>query len=239
MYGEVISPGIVLSSMPVGEYDRRVSLLTSDEGRISAFVRGARRPNSPFAASTLQFTYGEFTLNARRDSYDIRSVENVRSFSLLYSDLEASCYGAYFCELMEYLTRENVDESEQVKLLYLSLTALTYENISNRLIKSIFELRAIANYGEGMKAEGLFYSQKDNGLIEFKTGGSRKVDTSTLHAVQYIESVPVNKIFSFSVKEEILGELEYIISSHLEKRVDRSMKSLKVLNEITDGLNNR
>ena len=234
MYGEVNSPGIVLSSMPIGEYDRRVSILTKAEGRISAFARGARRATSPLAASTLPFTYGEYTLNERRDSYDVKSVENVRSFSDLYSDIEGTCYGTYFCEIMEYLTRENADEFEQMKLLYLTLVALTHEQIPNRLVKCVFELRAIANYGEAMRAEGLFYSSKDDGLIEFAAAGSRKVDTSTLHAVQYIESVQVNKLFSFSVKDNILEELEYICDDYMKRHIDRPMKSLEVLKQLVD-----
>ena len=234
MYGELTSPGIVLSSMPVGEYDRRVSILTSGEGRISAFARGARRATSQFAASTLQFTYGEFTLNARRDSYDVKSIEHVKSFSSLYSDPEAACYGAYFCEIMEYLTRENADEAEQMKLLYMTLKALTFDNISNRLIKCIFDIRAIANYGEGMKAEGMYYSPKENGLVDFAAADSRKVDTSTLHAVQYIESSAVNKLFSFSVKDEILEELEYVSNDYLKKHVDKPMKSLEILKEMQE-----
>ena len=236
MYGEVTSPGIVLSSMPIGEFDRRVSILTKAEGRISAFARGARRATSPLAASTLQFTYGEFTLNVRRDSYDVKNIENVRSFSTLYSDIEGTCYGAYFCEIMEFLTRENTDESEQMKLLYVTLLALTYESIPNRLIKCIFELRAIANYGEGMRAEGMYYSPKDDGLIEFAASGSRKVDTSTLHSVQYIESVPASKLYSFSVTDNILDELEYICDDYMKRHIDRPLKSLEVLKQMTTGI---
>ncbi|MCR5323616.1 MAG: DNA repair protein RecO [Lachnospiraceae bacterium] len=232
MYGELTSPGIVLSMMPVGEYDRRVSILTQGEGRISAFARGARRATSQFAATTLPFTYGEFTLNERRDSYDLKNVENVRSFNSLCDDIEGTCYGTYFCEIMEYLTRENADESEQMKLLYMTLLALSHDEISNRLIKCIFEIRAIANYGEAMKAEGMYYSGKDDGLIEFNAPGSRKVNTSTLHAVQYIESVPVSKLFSFSVTDEVLCELEFVSSDYLNRHIDRQMKSLEVLKQM-------
>ena len=234
MYGEITTPGIVLSTMPVGEYDRRVSLLTAETGRISAFARGARRATSPLTACTLPFTYAEFTLNERRDAYDIRYAENIRSFAQLYGNIDASMYGAYFCEILEYLTRENTDEKEQLKLLYMTLAALNTGAVSKRLVKCVFEIRALANYGEAMKADGLYYCPSQNGMIGFDAAGSRKMNTSTLHAVQYIESSAPNKLFSFTVKDEILDELEYICTDYLNRHIDRPLKSLEVLKEIND-----
>ena len=51
--------GLVLSSRPAGEYDRRIVLLTRELGRISCFANGARRLNSPLA-SVDSFCFGTF-----------------------------------------------------------------------------------------------------------------------------------------------------------------------------------
>ena len=100
--------GIVLKQTPVGEYDRHISLLTRERGKVSAFARGSRRPGSRLAAGTNPFAFGIFRLYEGRNSYTLTEAEIQNYFGELRTDYIGACYGMYFAEVADYYTRENI-----------------------------------------------------------------------------------------------------------------------------------
>lgn len=204
--------GIVLKQTPIGEYDRRICLLTKEKGKISAFARNARKPGNRLTAATNPFTFGKYKLYPGRDSYTVSEVEIHNYFEELMTDFVGAYYGIYFCEIADYYTRENNDDREMMKLLYQSLRALCVKAIPNELIKPVFELKSLVVNGEFPGVPG-----------------DKKLDPSTIFAIEYIASSSIEKLYTFTLKENVLRELKNIADDYRAKYMDRDFKSLEIL----------
>ena len=162
--------GMVLSAATIGEYDKRVVLLTKERGRISAFARGARRPRSPLSAATEPFTFGEFFIYRGRDSYSIEQVEVENYFPELRQNLEHLYLALYFCEVADYFTREGMTAKHELNLLYLSLRALSVPSLPEELVRYIYEFRMLAIAGEAPRIFECIRCGKTENLHHFYVG---------------------------------------------------------------------
>ena len=240
----IVLTGMVLSAVPVGEDDKRITLLTRERGKISAFARGARRPNSQMMAASNPFSFGQFEAYEGRSSYTVVKADISNYFRELTMDLDGAYYGFYFMEIADYYGRENADEIHMLKLLYQSLRALENTRLNNRLVRRIFELKAMVINGEYpnvfscLKCAGKenlkFFHVKSGGIL--CSNCARGVPTlfieeSTLYAMQYIITSSIEKLYTFTVSDEVLANLEKIMKEYMEVYIDRKFRSLQVLEE--------
>ena len=212
--------GIILKQSPVGEYDRRISLLTKEKGKVAAFARGARKPGNRLAAATNPFSFGSFKLYEGRSAYTLADADIRNYFEELRTDYIGACYGMYFAEMADFCTREGNDEREMMKLLYQSLRALCAASLPNPLVRCVFECRAMAVNGE-------FPGEFTQEALEQLLG--EPGEDSTLYALRYITSSPVEKLYTFRVADTVLAQLQAVAGLYMKRFAGHPFKSLEVL----------
>lgn len=113
MAGEVTVHAIVLRRRDAGESDRRLTLLTREQGIIDVMAKGARKAGSrlsgcsePMSASILQLATG------KRTAY-VTQAQPISSFPGLRTDFERLSWGLALCELVAgILPHEHPGEEE-------------------------------------------------------------------------------------------------------------------------------
>ncbi len=211
----VIVTGMILQALPMGEYDRRVLILTKERGKISAFAKGARRQNSKLVARTNPFCFGTFKLYEGRNSYSLVDGEISNYFDGFREDLEGAVYGMYFLDVADYYTRENNDEKNMLSLLYQSLRALLLPSIPNELVRYIFEMKALSVNGEFPGPP------EDTAILP-----------DTRYAIEYVAAAGLDKLYTFVVSDEVLKELSQCAGEYRKRFLGKKFKSLEILEDL-------
>lgn len=239
-----ILTGMILQSAPAGEYDKRITILTRERGKITAFARGARRPKSALQAGTGLFCFGKFEAYEGRDAYTVVKAEISNYFLELSSDFELTCYGCYFLELADYFTQIHSDALDQLKLLYMTLRALQSSSLDRALVRCIYELKSLVYYGVapqvfacakcGKKEDLSWFHMDSRGVLCTDCKGLRPafdLNESALYTLQYIVSSPIEKLYTFKVTDEVYRMVSRIVRQYLCHYVDRELKTAAFLPE--------
>ena len=205
--------GMVLSVMPVGEYDNRLVLLTTDRGKISAFARGARKMGSPLSALCRPFATGVFTLFEGRTAYTLKEARIQNYFEALNADMKAVYYGYYFAELADYYSREGGEERMTLRLLYCALSALTKESLTPGLVRAVYELKMLMMNGD-------------------YDGIPRNMSDGAAYTLDFILNTQPEKLFTFVLSEEVLEEITGYAAFLMGKYIRRDFSALRIMEDM-------
>ncbi len=249
MREEIKVTGMVISTIPIGEYDKRLVILTRELGKIHAFARGARRQNSALLAASQPFTFGTFGLYAGKSAYNLASAQVENYFLALREDVERVYYGFYFLELADYFARENLDGTELLKLLYQSFRALSghLPGLEADLIRYIYEWKILgtegilplfsscASCGRPLEAEHTEwrFSIRAGGMVcpecASRYSDCRTVSSTVLYTLRYIAATPIEKLYTFTLTEETKRELGRLARQYYQGTIDGVFHSLELL----------
>ena len=204
--------GIVLAASPVSDNDKRVIILTAERGKITAFARGAKRPNSRLMAATNTLCMGTFKVFEGRTAYNLSEAHITRYFDELRMDYEGALYGMYFADVADYYCQENSDERAALNLLYVALCALLKPEIPNQLVQYLYEMKMLVIQGEfpGVTNE-------------------RELLPAVRKAIVYCMQSPLEKLYSFSLPKEAIEQLGRECAIYRRDFIGHHFKSLDIL----------
>ncbi len=122
--------GINLKTMPLGEADKLVTILTREFGLIQAVAPGARKQNSKLGARSGSFVVNELMLAKGRSLDKITQAETLESYSGLSKDLSKLAASQYLAELVLCHALSEQPQEELYELLNEHLRRL--ERLPNR-----------------------------------------------------------------------------------------------------------
>ena len=214
MKEEVVVHGVVLSEHSQREFDKRLSILTMEEGKMTVWASGAKRPSSPLMAGSRSFVFGTFSLKKGKSGYNLKSVKVDAYFEEIALDLEKACYAAHFLELADFVSQENLPAEEMVNLIYLSLKALLHKDLKNELVRAIYELRLLELEGEYTEQPPL------------------STKKAVMEAWSYVLSSPLNKLYTFRLEEGTLLDFCGNVEMLCRESFPMQFHSLKILKSL-------
>ncbi|HWP30919.1 MAG TPA: DNA repair protein RecO [Fimbriimonadales bacterium] len=116
--------GVVLRRWDVGEFDRRVSILTSERGRILATARGARKSASKLAGVTEPLSLSRFQIAIGRKKEYITQAQPIRAFPKIRKDFRFLSAALAWCEILDAILPVEEPNQEIFDLAVLVLDAI-------------------------------------------------------------------------------------------------------------------
>ena len=161
---------------------------------------------------TEPFCFGRFKLLEGKDAYTLTDADISRHFEELRTDYDATVMASYFLEVADYYTRENMEAYEELNLIYASILALISGKFDFKLVRSIYEIKSLVIAGEfpGIPTD-------------------RKYSETTSYTVDRIVNSSVHELFTFTVSDEVIGELEHMCGKLMKNMVDKKFNSVRLM----------
>lgn len=139
--------GLVIRAIQVGDYNKMLTVLTSDLGKISVWAKGVRSVKNPLMPLCSVLCYSEMLLNKKGDAYTLTGGSVQESFYHLRDDVKKLACGIYFADIAGSVCEEGMPADEVLRLTLNSLHYLEKNKKSIEELKCMFELRLMSEAG--------------------------------------------------------------------------------------------
>lgn len=234
----VKTKGIIIAEKIMSDFDKMLTILTPNMGKIECVAKGSRRPKSLLMAGTQFLCFGDYMLYKGGENYSMNSCETIELFYNIRTDLDKLKYAVYITKIINDVTTENQNNYKILQLYLNTLYVISNTNKDLEFVTSIFRLRLLSIIGYRPEIEECKtckekenltkFSIRDNGFKCTACGkqdkGAIDMSETTKDAIRYIILSDAKKIYSFQVPKESIEELKIISKLYLTEKLEKEYK---------------
>lgn len=217
---EVKVNAVVIRAADYGEYDKILTLLTAEYGKISAGIKGIKKPAAKLKFAAQPFCFAEYVLAKRGDKYTVINCSETESFYDLRADVNKLYAAASAAEAASAVTYEGDGAAEVFYGLIETLSKMCAGDERPLLISFLLKLLSGAGYAlafDGCRECGRELS--DDEILRFDT------DTGSFTCLGCGTGAGVSRV-TYNVLRKIAGKPynESYITPDGEKRALKLLK---------------
>ncbi|MGN7410652.1 MULTISPECIES: DNA repair protein RecO [unclassified Sporosarcina] len=237
--------GIVLRTMPYGETNKIVTILTKEAGKMTAMARGAKKPASRLSSISQVFVYGSFLLRTGKGMGSLEQGEPIDSMRHIREDLEATSYASYIVELVDRLTDDGERSTGVFNLLYEALHAIN-EGYDPEAIALFVEWKMLPVAGihpvlhhcaSCGSVEGEFaFSFQEIGFLCHRCFHTDpyivRITPAQLKLIRTFATVPITQVGSLTLKKSTKQFMKKLVRQIYDEQVGLRLKSRSFLDQL-------
>lgn len=228
-----------------GEADKILTVLTENNGKISVLAKNIRRVKGRFGAGASFLCFSDLELEpSRTELYYLKRATPVENFFGISESIEALALATYMGQLASYIVPDCFPtDSNSLSLILNTFYVLSHGKKDMKLIKSIFELRLMAEEGASPQIAScekcgemklpMYFSIKDGVVRCAECGGEGVLLNEALYkSMLYILNSDIKKLYSFSLGEENKQILYNLAERYVLNQTGRDLPALDYLNSL-------
>jgi len=237
--------GIVIRQINVGDYNKMLTVLSSQLGKISVWAKGIRSAKNASSPACGLLCYSEFVVYPRGEAYSLSDATVIESFYHLRENVENLATGMYFADLAGHVCEEAVPSADILKLLLNSLYYLEKNLKPKKELRLMYELRLLAlagfmpetgNCSVCGSGEIEFFDSEIGGAlcVKHKTLSSKKITYETLCVIKFYLFSGLKEALETNADEKDIKNALVISEDFIKSHIGKNLKTLEYLKNVSE-----
>ena len=236
--------GVVVKEVKVGDYDKILTVLSPEAGKLQLSAKGVRSLKNKNSAGCNMLAYSSFELKEGKELHSLVQCDLKENFYDLRRDVYRLAVGCYMGEVANTVARVGEPCPDLVKLLLNSLFFLQKEDSSPEGLKSVFELRVLREEGLTPLTDACVFCGREENLLWFdpvegcavcedcKESHLLPTDAQTLQAMSAITNGSLKEALTYPLSHNVAEKMGTLSEKMILAHIAPAFRSLDYIKSL-------